>query len=112
MIGKRTDNTRRFLSPFLALTREERQILCLVLGLAILGLGARYWHRSTAVPKPAGGGRPAASQAQDRSPRLAPARSRAGRTDLRSAGGSIADAGRATNPASRRAEAGSASEPE
>ena len=35
---------RRFVEPFFALTREERQILCLILALALLGLAAWTWH--------------------------------------------------------------------
>ena len=36
---------QRFIKPFFALTREERQALCLVLALALLGLAAWVWHR-------------------------------------------------------------------
>jgi hypothetical protein len=50
----------RWLAPFFALTREERQILCLILALALLGLAAWTWHtehagtapRRAAVDKP------------------------------------------------------------
>ena len=34
------------------LTRDERRMLCLVLALALLGLGVRYWHRSYRAAHP------------------------------------------------------------
>jgi hypothetical protein len=43
----------RLLSPFFALTREERRIVCLILTLALLGLAAMAWRRAHAPPAPA-----------------------------------------------------------
>ena len=45
---------RRAIEPFFALTREERQILCLILGLALIGLAAWSWHARRDAATPAG----------------------------------------------------------
>jgi len=39
------EGLRELGSSVFALTADERKILCLILALAILGVGAKVWHR-------------------------------------------------------------------
>ena len=50
MIDPPSSGLGRFIKPFFALTKEERQILCLVLALALLGLAVWAWRAAHRPP--------------------------------------------------------------
>lgn len=45
MTGRWKEGIRALYASAFALTAEERRMVCLILALALLGLGAKAWHQ-------------------------------------------------------------------
>lgn len=62
MTSRWKDGLRALGASLFGLTADERRMLCLILALALLGLGAKAWHlhhRSKTLAPPATVGEPA-----------------------------------------------------